>query len=302
MTVAFGDVASGEERRPERGDPAGRDAVEHRQRSIPGNRTIGEPEALGPDPRRVAAAQRRAGDVDAPAPHRAERRRDRDGGLLDARHRENALVDALVRRETRGRREVGAARVDHREQDAAALEAERHLRQSDKRPQEQAGADEEHEREGDLRQDEPAGHRRVARGARGPSAILHCVDGRATGRAPRRRHAEDERRDEAGGRGEREHAPVQRQLQRHGVRGELRDEEPAAPMSHGHTGRRAHRREQQAFDQQLARQPSARRAQREAHAPFVAPRGRAGEQQVGNVGAGNQQHQSHDGHQDQQRP
>ena len=59
--------------------------------------------------------------------------------------------------------------------------------------------------------------------------------------APRRRHAEDERRDEAGGRGEREHARIQRQLQRHGVRGELRDEEPlpqcatatpaAAPMA-----------------------------------------------------------------------
>ncbi len=37
-----------------------------------------------------------------------------------------------------------------------------------------------------------------------------------------------------------EHAQIQRQLQRHGVRGELRDEEPAAPMSHGHGGHGAH--------------------------------------------------------------
>ena len=106
---------------------------------------------------------------------------------------------------------------------------------------------EKHEREDDLRQDEAARHRCVARCTRGPSAILHRVDGRAAGRAPRRRHAEDERRDEAGGRGEREHARIQRQLQRHGVRGELRDEEPAAPMSHGHAGRGAHGRRAAGF-------------------------------------------------------
>jgi hypothetical protein len=205
----------------------------------------------------ASAAQRRPGDVDAPAPHRAERRGDRDGGLLDARHCEDALVDALVRRQTRGGREIGAARVDLGEQHATVIETQRHVRQPAERPQEQPGADEEHEREGDLCQDEPAGDRRVARGTRGPSAILHGIDRSAARRAPRRRHAEHECRDEAGNRREREHASVQRQLQRHGVRGELRDEEPAAPMSHGQTGRSAHGRKQQALDQQLAHQAAA---------------------------------------------
>ena len=52
-----------------------------------------------------------------------------------------------------------ARRASITAQHATALEAERHLRQSIERPQEQAGADEEHEREDDLRQDEPARHR-----------------------------------------------------------------------------------------------------------------------------------------------
>ena len=72
-------------------------------------------------------------------------------------------------------------------------------------------------------------------------------------------------------------------------------------MRDGHTGSRAHGGEQQTLDQQLARQPAARRAQRQPHAPLVASRGRASEQQVRDVGGRDQQHQSHDDHQHQQR-
>ena len=70
------------------------------------------------------------------------------------------------------------------------------------------------------------------------------------------------------------------------------DEELAAPLRDDHSGGRAHGGEQQAFDQELARQTSARRAEREAHAPFVAARGGAREQQIGDVGARDQQHES----------
>ena len=72
-------------------------------------------------------------------------------------------------------------------------------------------------------------------------------------------------------------------------------------MRDGHTGSRAHRGEQQTFDQELARQPAARRAEREPHAPFVAARGRASEQQIRDVGARDQQHQSDDDQHHEQR-
>ena len=208
---------------------------------------------------------------------------DRDSGLLDARNREDALVDALAA----ARRAAGArsARVDHREQHATALEAERHLRQSVERPQEQAGADEEHEREGDLRQDEATRHRCVARCTGRPSAILHRVDGRAAGRAPRRRHAEDERRDEAGA-AVNASMRVERQLQE--TRRPWRAARRGAGCPNARRPHRPRRPWRRAAGSRSATGAPAVRATRPAPAAR-STRGcarRAGEQQVGDVGAG----------------
>ena len=57
--------------------------------------------------------------------------------------------------------------------------------------------------------------------------------------------------------------------------------------------RRGEGGEQQRFDEQLAHEPPAARAERQADGDFGAPIGRAGDEQAGDVGAGDEQHQAH---------
>ena len=60
-------------------------------------------------------------------------------------------------------------------------------------------------------------------------------------------------------------------------------------------------RQQQALDELLAGEAPARRAERQAHAEFMAARGGAREEQVGDVRARNQQHERDDRHDGQNR-
>ena len=127
---------------------------------------------------------------------------------------------------------------------------------------------------------------------------LHRRDAR---RAKRRRRAEEQRRHDGDGARERQHPPVEREIEEHGVglRRQLAHEELAAPARDQQPERGADRRQQEAFRQQLTHQPPPRRAERQAHAPLVTPRGRARQQQVGDVGARDQQHErdhDHDRH------
>ena len=74
----------------------------------------------------------------------------------DAGNSRDTLTDAIVCRQTVGRRNLGPLRVDGDEQHAVAIEAEVHVRQRAEGPHEQPGGDDEHDRERDLRDDEPA--------------------------------------------------------------------------------------------------------------------------------------------------
>ena len=60
-------------------------------------------------------------------------------------------------------------------------------------------------------------------------------------------------------------------------------------------------REQQAFGQKLPRNSCAARAERQAHGNFAPPTRSAREQQVGNVGAGNEEHEADSSDQDEKR-
>ena len=60
--------------------------------------------------------------------------------------------------------------------------------------------------------------------------------------------------------------------------------------------------EQQAFGQHLAQQSTPPGAERRSNRQLALPRGGAGEQQVRDVGAGNQQDEAHRTEQDDQRP
>src|SRR5262245_7975287 len=63
----------------------------------------------------------------------------------------------------------------------------------------------------------------------------------------------------------------------------------------------AREREQNAFGQKLPDQSGPARAQRQPHPDLVAPGGAARQEQVRDVGAGNQQDDAHDGHENEQR-
>ena len=79
-------------------------------------------------------------------------------------------------------------------------------------------------------------------------------------------------------------------------------EQPAAPMRDEQAEQCAGAREQQAFGQQLPRDPQSRRAERDAQAELVPSRSGPGQQQVGEVRARDQQHQRDDHHDRRQRP
>ena len=61
------------------------------------------------------------------------------------------------------------------------------------------------------------------------------------------------------------------------------------------------RGEQQNLDQQLAGEAPAGRAQRQTHAELVLARGSSGQEQIGDVGAGDQEHQRDHGHRHEHR-
>ncbi len=63
----------------------------------------------------------------------------------------------------------------------------------------------------------------------------------------------------------------------------------------------AQRREDDVLDQQLADEPPSAGAECQAHRELRQPRRRAGEHEVGDIGAGNQQDDRDDRHQDEER-
>ena len=79
-----------------------------------------------------------------------------------------------------------------------------------------------------------------------------------------------------------------------------RQQEPGGAHRHDQTGQGTSDREQDAFDERLGDDLAARGSHGQAYRGLAAARHRAGQQQVGDVGAGDQQHQRADRHQDAQ--
>src|SRR5207249_4226046 len=71
------------------------------------------------------------------------------------------------------------------------------------------------------------------------------------------------------------------------------DERSHTPKRKQHPHSASQQREQQIFGDELPRQPPARRAQSRAHGELAPPRRRLREQQIGDVGAGHEQQQTH---------
>ena len=119
------------------------------------------------------------------------------------------------------------------------------------------------------------------------------VDRIGARREPRRRGAEHDAGDEREADGERQHqrrrARVDRQERRAGER--ERQQQARGADGDDESGDAAGDGEQHALDQRLRDDLPARRAHREPHGGLAAPRDGAGEQQVRDVGAGDEQHQ-----------
>ena len=190
------------------------------------------------------------------------------------------------------------------DEDRGLVEAEVECRQARERANEQPRRDDQHERQRHLGDDE-----RIAEGMRAfaghrPRLLLERVGRFGPPPAQGRPHPEQQCRERGDGRRERHRPPVQRQVQRHVVarRRQLVHQQLAAPLREQQSARGADAGEQQALGEQLPGNPESRGADRQPDAQLVPARRRARQQQVGDVGAGDQQDEDDDAHDDEQRP
>ena len=153
-----------------------------------------------------------------------------------------------------------------------------------------------------------AGHERAedsgtaASGQRTAPTFLQRTGHRASGRLERRRRADEQPGHQRDADRERDDGAV------HPHFAEARDAERletgqrvAAPGRDEKPRHRADHRQQQAFRQQLADEPPAAGAERRPHRELALARGRACEQQVGDVRARDEQHEADGAQQQQQR-
>ena len=181
------------------------------------------------------------------------------------------------------------------------VEAHVHAIEREEAPHHEARARKEHERQHDFSDDQRAGPAPGAQaaGAAAAAAFLHHLVDVGLGHVKRWREAEDERGRDAHPRKEDDDDGIDREL--HPVRlalvGQHRVEDPDAAQGQAQPEHAADARQQDAFDQQLTHDPPAARAERHADRNLARPLCRPREQQVGDVGAGDQQHEADRAHQ-----
>ena len=160
-----------------------------------------------------------------------------------------------------------------------------------------AGHDEQRHRERDLRRDEPVRKRAAARPppviCPAPARIVLMRSGRvlcSAGKRPNSRPVAmlSSRREDR-------HRPADPELDHlRRVRLEQHADGAQRPLRHDERRDAAERGEEQALGEELHHEVAARGAEREPHAISVARARAAREQQVGDVGAGDQQHDAGD--------
>jgi hypothetical protein len=132
----------------------------------------------------------------------------------------------------------------------------------------------------------------------GPALLLQRVHGRDGRGAKRRRRAEEERRHRRDAHRERQETAVNREVEEHGIRRgrKLAHEDTAAPRGDHEPTRSASAGKHHALREQVSHEPPTRGTERKPHAEFVASRGGACQQQIGDVHTGDQQHERDDHH------
>ena len=201
------------------------------------------------------------------------------------------------------------SRPDREQQHVLPVESQFDGVEVRQRAPEQARGHDQHQRESNLRHDEDLAqpHATPAAAGRsgertGPNLLQrrHQIDAGSLNRRgqPEHQSGEDRKRERHA-----QHVPVQLRVQREvfAAVGEQEREHADAPRGEQQAEHATDRGEHHAFGQKLSNDPHPAGADAEPHSDFAPPRRRARQQQVGDVGARNQQNQARHRHQDVDR-
>ena len=277
LDVLLGERASALNRNAERPEVVRRDHVEARTRTLP------------------RIAHRLADDRERHAEAGARDRHARSGG--DAAHagdRAHAIEELSIER-------VDLLRIlqplrRHRQEEGEQVigaKAQIDVGQADDAADGEAGAGEERERERELRHDEGAPRPVPARADRRSSRFLQDVVQVPARDLPRGRAAEHQARQHRHAEREEQHAHVQAHVGFGGQRaiGHQRHDHLQEDVGEGEADHAADRRQHDALGEELGEEATSGRAHRRTDRHFALPRRAAREQQVGDVGARDQQHE-----------
>ena len=170
------------------------------------------------------------------------------------------------------------------------------------RADEQPRANQQHQRHRHLRRHQRLAQPRLTAAQHAPRLILQRRRHARPRRLQRRRESEQDARQGRYREGEREDPQIGRRrhrLPRFRI-AEISNQHRRAHPRDGEAEHTARRGEQHAFDEQLLDETSAARAERETHRHLALTAGAARQQQVRDIGAGDQQHARGNRHQDPQ--
>ena len=186
--------------------------------------------------------------------------------------------------------------------DAVGLEAEVLAAQRVEAGHQQRGADQQHERQGDLRRHEDVAQPAVDAAGTGPGVVTKRRAERHFTRLEERRQRAEQAGADRQRRRDREGAPVDGDIvaARQFGAGDPRQRRHCQPGD-ADTEEAAGDRKRQDFADELTRQPSSRGAEHDPRRDVAPAIDAAGQQQVRHVGAGDQQHRADRAQQQEQR-
>ena len=283
--IGIGEVASGDLRNAQRGEEVRRDGPDVAARHLPIRR-----------PRLIDAPETRA-DAGKWNGH-ARRARDRlyAGERSDSGHR-------IAKQAARCQEVVARCRQLHaRGEHAVDAKSEVDALELDQASHQQTGARQQHERERDLDHDQRTKHAVPSPAAAVTPAFAYRV-ARVVGGHECGSDAERDAGDERGNQGKGDHRKIHRHLVQPWYRDPIAHEREQATMTecrNAQARNAAHGGEHQALGQHLAHQPSASGTKRGTQPDLALSRRAARQQQVRDVDAADEQHQSDRGHQREQ--
>jgi hypothetical protein len=185
-----------------------------------------------------------------------------------------------------------AHEVELGHQDVVGVEARVDPNEGGEAPHEEPGPDEESQGERHLDDHESVAEPPMAAAGRASAACFQGTLKARAGGAESGEETEGQTADDGDGRGHREGRPIYAHaLEPRHAFGNERDEEIHAPLPEDQTEGRAQGGEHEALRQELAQQACSAGSQGDTRGELVLPIGRSGQQQVGHVGAGDQQHE-----------